>query len=76
MPNWKKVWDEIVAPDVVHHFNSSPESIVGLPANKEFNASLFQGFPDIEQTIEDMIAEKKYSHLSQHNARDSYGESF
>ena len=58
MPNWKKVWDEIVAPDVVHHFNSSPEPIVGLPANKEFNVSLFQGFPDIEQTIEDMIAEK------------------
>jgi predicted ester cyclase len=28
-----------------------------LEANKEFNASLFQGFPDIQQTIEDVIAE-------------------
>lgn len=57
MPNWKRVWDELISPDVVHHFNSSPEPIIGLEANKEFNASLFQGFPDIQQTIEDVIAE-------------------
>jgi predicted ester cyclase len=43
--------------DVIHHFNSSPEPIVGLEANKVFNASLFQGFPNIHQMIEDTIAE-------------------
>ena len=57
MPNWERVWDELVSPDVVHHFNSSPEPIIGLQANKEFNASLFRGFPDIKQTIEDLVAE-------------------
>jgi predicted ester cyclase len=57
MPNWEQVWDELVAPNVVHHFNSSPEPIIGLEANKEFNTSLFQGFPDIQQTIEDVIVE-------------------
>ena len=56
-PNWQQVWDELVSSDVVYHFNSSPEAIVGLEANKEFNASLFKGFPDIQQTIEDLIAE-------------------
>lgn len=56
-PNWKEIWDELMSPDVVHHFNSAPEPIVGLEANKAFNASLFQGFPDIHHTIEDRIAE-------------------
>lgn len=46
-----------MSPDVVYHFNSSAEPIVGLEANKEFNASLFVGFPDIRQKIEDAIAE-------------------
>ena len=58
MPNWKQVWDELVSPDVVYHFNSSPDAIAGLKANKEFNASLFRGFPDIKQTIEDIVAEQ------------------
>jgi steroid delta-isomerase-like uncharacterized protein len=58
MPNWRKVWDEVVSPDIVYHFNSSSETIIGLEVNKEFNASLFQGFPDIKQTIEDVIAEE------------------
>lgn len=55
--NWEKVWDELMAADVVYHFNSSAEPVVGLEANKEFNADLFQGFPDIYQTIEDVVAE-------------------
>ncbi len=54
-----------MANDVIHHFNSDPKPIVGLAANKAFNASLFQGFPDIQHTIfqrkgfanEDIIAE-------------------
>jgi predicted ester cyclase len=56
-PNWRKTWDEVLAYDVVQHFNSTPEPIVGLEANKEFNASLFQGFPNIKQTIEDVLVE-------------------
>ena len=57
MPNWERIWDRSMSTDVIYHFNSSPEPIIGLEANKEFNASLFQGFPDIKQTIEDVIAE-------------------
>jgi steroid delta-isomerase-like uncharacterized protein len=56
-PNWKKTWDELMSADVVHHFNSTEEPIVGLEANKTFNESLFQGFPDIHHTMEDVIAE-------------------
>ncbi|MGF1478138.1 MAG: ester cyclase [Cyanophyceae cyanobacterium] len=54
---WEKVWDELVAEDIVLHFCSWSEPIVELEANKKFNASLFQGFPDIQQTVEDVIAE-------------------
>ncbi len=56
-PNWQAVWDEIVDANVVHHFNSEPEPIVGLEPNKAFNVSLFEGFPDIEHTVEDILAE-------------------
>lgn len=56
-PDWQKVWDELMSADVVHHFNSAAEPIVGLEANKAFNESLFQGFPDIQHTMEDVIAE-------------------
>jgi len=54
---WEQIWDELMVPDVVHHFNSQTEPIVGLEANKAFNASLFRGFPDIKHRIEDVIAE-------------------
>lgn len=54
---WEKIWDELVASDIILHFCSWSEPICGLEANKEFNASLFQGFPNIQHTIEDMIAE-------------------
>jgi predicted ester cyclase len=56
-PHWQEVWDDVMAPNVIYHFNSTPDAIVGLDANKAFNASLFEGFPDISQTIEDVIAE-------------------
>ena len=56
-PNWRMTWDELVADDVVYHFNSSPNPVVGLEANKVFNAALFDGFPDIHQTIETAIAQ-------------------
>ncbi len=56
-PNWEKVWDELVAPDVVLHFNSFSKPIVGLAANKTFSKGLFEGFPDIKNTIGDVVAE-------------------
>lgn len=56
-PGWEKVWDELVDNNVVHHFNSSPKPIAGLKTNKELNIALFQGFPDIKQKIEDVVAE-------------------
>ncbi|MEO1297453.1 MAG: ester cyclase [Cyanobacteria bacterium J06636_16] len=56
-PDWETVWDELMATDVVYHFNSQVEPIVGLDANKAFNASLFVGFPNIQHTIEDVITE-------------------
>lgn len=56
-PNWTKVWNELVSENVVHYFNSAAEPIVGLEANKVFNETLFQGFPDIHHTMEDVIAE-------------------
>lgn len=54
---WEKVWDELVAPNYVLHFNSFPEPIVGLEVNKKFSESLFEGFPDIKNTIEDAVVE-------------------
>jgi steroid delta-isomerase-like uncharacterized protein len=56
-PDWEQTWDKIVSPKFVQHFNSAPQPIVGLAANKDFNQSLFQGFPDINQKIEDLFAE-------------------
>jgi predicted ester cyclase len=56
-PGWEKVWDELMDPDVVYHFNSQAEPIVGLEANKAFNMGLFKGFPDIKQTIQDIVSE-------------------
>jgi predicted ester cyclase len=55
--SWEETWDTLVSPNLVYHFNSAAEPIVGLAENKAFNESLFQGFPDIRQTIEDMLAE-------------------
>ena len=54
---WREIWDELMSADVVHHFNSTAEPIVGLEANKIFNEGLFQGFPDIAHKIEDVVAE-------------------
>ena len=55
--NWERVWDDVMSDQVVYHFNSTAEPMIGLEANKEFNQSLFQGFPDIHQTIGDILAE-------------------
>jgi predicted ester cyclase len=55
--SWEKVWDELVSPNLIYHFNSAAQPIVGLEVNKEFNKSLFEGFPNIRQKIEDVIVE-------------------
>ncbi|NEQ52465.1 MAG: ester cyclase [Leptolyngbya sp. SIO3F4] len=55
--NWQGVWDELMSVDIVYHFNSATEPIIGLKANKAFNKTLFQGFPDIYQSMGDIIAE-------------------
>ena len=55
--NWQQVWDEVMAPDAVYHFNSLPEVVVGLEANKQFNQDLFVGFPTLKNTIETMVAD-------------------
>jgi steroid delta-isomerase-like uncharacterized protein len=48
--------DEIVAPDA--HINSPlPLEATGAEAVKEVNAMLHRAFPDIQITIEDLIAE-------------------
>lgn len=56
-PHWQSVWDELLAPNVIQHFASEPQPIVGLEANKQFNAELFEGFPNITQTIDHVLAE-------------------
>lgn len=56
-PDWAKTWDELSDLNLAYHFNSQAKPIVGLETNKAFNAGLFRGFPDIQQTIEDVIAE-------------------
>lgn len=57
VPGWEKVWDELVAENMIQHFCSQAEPICGLEANKTFQASLFQGFPQIEQKISAVVAE-------------------
>ncbi|MEL6494451.1 MAG: ester cyclase [Cyanobacteria bacterium J06623_7] len=57
---WEQVWDELVATDVVQYFCSSSNSIQGLAAVKAFESDLFQGFPQLEQTISHVIAEDDY----------------
>jgi steroid delta-isomerase-like uncharacterized protein len=55
--NWQKVWDEVIAPDVIFHHSALPEPIHGSAPAKSFYAGLFEGFPEMAQTIEMVIAE-------------------
>ena len=57
-PGWKEVWDELMKKDVIYHFNSWAQPIVGLEQNKKFNMDLFIGFPNLSRIIEDVIAEE------------------
>jgi steroid delta-isomerase-like uncharacterized protein len=49
------VFDELLTPDAVFHFAST--TMQGLEAYKQFLSVLFTAFPDLQFTIEDMIAE-------------------
>jgi predicted ester cyclase len=55
--NWQKIWDEVVATDIIWHHCALPAPLQGIEAAKKFNGSLFFGFPDMQQSIETMIAE-------------------
>jgi C-1 hydroxylase len=45
--------DEFIAPDFVDHTNQ----LRGLEDVKQFLTALIKGFPDLQMTIEDMVAE-------------------
>lgn len=57
VPGWEKIWDELVAEDAIQHFCSAEEPMLGLDKIKAFESSLFQGFPNLKQTIPNVIAE-------------------
>ena len=45
--------DEFIAPDYVHH----AQKLRGLESVKQYEAMIYKGFPDLHDTIEDIIAE-------------------
>ena len=49
--------DELYAPGYVGHDPSNPEDIRGLEAAKQAAADYRQAFPDLQVTVEDLIAE-------------------
>jgi predicted ester cyclase len=49
--------DEIYAPEYVGHDPSNPEDIRGLEAAKQAASEYRQAFPDLQVTVEDLIAE-------------------
>jgi steroid delta-isomerase-like uncharacterized protein len=50
------VIDEIAAPDIIHHAGTFPDG-VGIDAVKGVLGALLTGFPDVKQTIEDVVTE-------------------
>jgi predicted ester cyclase len=58
--NWRQVWDETCGPPMVLYFCGLAEPIRGLEAVKAFNAALFQGFPELQQTITAIAAEREH----------------
>lgn len=47
--------DEVYAPEIVRHDCSLPEDIVGLENMKNFLKNLFNAFPDLHLTVDEMI---------------------
>ena len=48
--------DEFIAPDFVDERNT-PFELRGLESYKQFETNVIKGFPDFQETIEDIIAE-------------------
>ncbi|MFM2303631.1 MAG: hypothetical protein RLZZ135_1041 [Cyanobacteriota bacterium] len=72
---WEKVWDEVVAADIIWHHCALPSPIQGIDAAKAFNSSLFVGFPDMQQSIETIIAEDTGVAM-RHTLRGTHAGSF
>jgi predicted ester cyclase len=53
---WRKVWEQTCAPDIVLHFCGVGEPIFGLDAVSAFSEQLFLGFPTIKQPITGVCA--------------------
>lgn len=57
VPGWDRVWDELVAQNFVWHF-CNQDILRGFQPSKEFYASLYQGFPNIQLlSVEPVLAE-------------------
>ena len=53
---WRDVWRNTMTADFRSIFHAQPP-VEGIEAAIEFNAALFNGFPELTVTIEDVIAE-------------------
>lgn len=67
------VFDELLTPDIVFHIAST--TMQGLEAYKQFLAMLFTAFPDLQFTIEDMIAEGDFV-VVRHTTRGTHQGNF
>ncbi len=54
--NWQ-VADDIISPDIVMHHPSSPEPIRGRQAFQGMLSAFRAGFPDMQMTVQDAVAE-------------------
>ena len=59
-PNWRRVWDETCAAEIVSHFCGFAEPTRGLEAAKQFNAELFEGFPTLQQAIGALVVDDEH----------------
>jgi steroid delta-isomerase-like uncharacterized protein len=51
------LFDELLAPNYVLHFAGSPEPLSGIEAAKQFHIVYLTGFPDLQVTVEDLVAQ-------------------
>ena len=49
--------DALARPDFLTHFGGMPEPVRGVDAWKQMASAYFQAFPDMQFTLEDLIAE-------------------
>ena len=67
------VFDELLTPDIVFHIAST--TIQGLEAYKQVLSMLFTAFPDLQFTIEDMVAEGDFV-VVRHTTRGTHQGNF